>query len=81
MEFYKDRLPKHREARSPEYIDKTDGMWKAYTRSKFWEDNRRRIDKDVFEGDVVNDILKSMELEYKTENDMVCSELKIIHKF
>ena len=71
MENYKDRLPRHERENSREAIENSEGMWKSYTRTKFWDKMGRRSDKDVYEAEVVTQILQNMELEYTTENDMV----------
>ena len=73
MENYKDRLPRHERENSREAIENSEGMWKSYTRTKFWDKMGRRSDKDVYEAEVVTQILQNMELEYTTENDMVKS--------
>ena len=52
-------------------VEHQPGQWRIYTRKEYWEINQRRTDKDMFEGDVVTQILKKMELDYNTENDMV----------
>ena len=70
-EDYKDRLPRHEEMNDPSTLEHQPGQWRIYTRKEYWDINGRRTDKDVFEGDVVTQILKNMELEYETENDMV----------
>ena len=70
-EDFKDRLPKHEEMNDPSAVEHQPGQWRIYTRKEYWEIQGRRTDKDVFEGDVVMQLLKKMELEYNTENDMV----------